>query len=328
MAMSPILGPNQYGKLYFIGCSKWHPEKHWLHRYHWIPPNVDEEIFRYVLENKGRVPDGNGVEPQRSVCAVDSPASGAETLCHVLDGVIRPAKLLQRRPYLSELLRMAAGVRILGNPDSLRNGHNHPAHPHIKPSAVMSVSLEQQWMHLGLKISRQAFADVRKIRDRIAAHRKVEFPAGTGFSGSTIQGSALHANQDRALPVSERYIQRQCPRGFQAGGDFAPAARKVHTGVLALAIDYTFKHIEGDMDEWEVVGFSERFKCHKPAFEQLFLELFDTVYRVTGDKLQCLTPLPPLRMRRRRRQSVDENDIVEGIRQRTQSNRARGEAYK
>jgi hypothetical protein len=29
----------------------------------------------------------------------------------------------------------------------------------------------------------------------------------------------------------------------------------------ALAIDYTFKHIEGDMDEWEVVGFSERFKC-------------------------------------------------------------------
>jgi hypothetical protein len=30
-----------------------------------------------------------------------------------------------------------------------------------------------------------AFADVRKIRDRIAAHRKVEFPAGTGFSGTS-----------------------------------------------------------------------------------------------------------------------------------------------
>ncbi|KAJ7692952.1 hypothetical protein B0H14DRAFT_2199871, partial [Mycena olivaceomarginata] len=49
-------GPTEYGKLYFIGCSKWHPEKRWLHRYHSIPPNVDEEIFRYGLENKGRVP--------------------------------------------------------------------------------------------------------------------------------------------------------------------------------------------------------------------------------------------------------------------------------
>ncbi|KAJ7683931.1 hypothetical protein B0H14DRAFT_3534860 [Mycena olivaceomarginata] len=75
-----------------------------------------------------------------------------------------------------------------------------------------------------------------------------------------------------------------------------PQLAKFIHGVLALAIDYTFKGIEGDMDEWEVVGFSERFKCRipfasfycdrktKPAFEQLFIELFDAVYRVTGDK--------------------------------------------
>ncbi|KAJ7754720.1 hypothetical protein B0H14DRAFT_2635389 [Mycena olivaceomarginata] len=95
-----------------------------------------------------------------------------------------------------------------------------------------------------------------------------------------------------------------------------PQLAKFIHGVLALAIDYTFKRIEGDVDEWEVVGFSERFKCHslcpsqrapgipfaslycdrktKPAFEQLFIELFDAVYRVTGDKLQCSHRLPSL----------------------------------
>ena len=33
--------------------------------------------------------------------------------------------------------------------------------------------------------------------------------------------------------------------------------------VLYLCIDYTFKQVKGDVDEWEVVGFLDRFKCHK-----------------------------------------------------------------
>ncbi|KAJ7885926.1 hypothetical protein B0H14DRAFT_2563623 [Mycena olivaceomarginata] len=50
-------GPNQYGKTYFVGCSKWHPSQCWSHTYHTIPPNVDEDTFKYVLEHAGRLPE-------------------------------------------------------------------------------------------------------------------------------------------------------------------------------------------------------------------------------------------------------------------------------
>ncbi|KAJ7798700.1 hypothetical protein B0H14DRAFT_3156797 [Mycena olivaceomarginata] len=336
-------GPNQYGKLYFIGCSKWHPGKRWLHRYHSIPPNVDEEIFRYVLENKGRVPDGTVLNLNIQCVLSTHPRLGLKhcVFSHVLDGVIHPAKLLQRRcdieliilipvlppddptsPNYYEWLPEYAFQAIL----ILRNGHNHPAHPHIKPSAederllgaamdalgtenltvqtlLNGKSQSTQAMYDGKRVSAvsPAFADVRKIRDRIAAHRKVEFPAGTGFSGV----QHYMQTKDRALPVSERYIHAAMSKGdFNLVVTLHPQLAKFIHGVLALAIDYTFKRIEGDMDEWEVVRFSERFKCRipfasfycdrktKPAFEQLFIELFDAVYRVTGDKFH-LCPFYP-----------------------------------
>jgi hypothetical protein len=68
--------------------------------------------------------------------------------------------------------------------------------------------------------------------------------------------------KDRALPVSERYIHAAISKeDFKLVVTLHPQLAKFIHGVLALAIDYTFKRIEGDMDEWEVVGFSGRFKC-------------------------------------------------------------------
>ncbi|KAJ7879329.1 hypothetical protein B0H13DRAFT_1892288 [Mycena leptocephala] len=74
--------------------------------------------------------------------------------------------------------------------------------------------------------------------------------------------------------------------------------------VLSLTIDYTSKRVEGDMDEWEVAGFLDRFlhrltfaslywdKKTRPAFAQLFTELFDTVRQVTGEQFK-LAPFYP-----------------------------------
>jgi hypothetical protein len=92
--------------------------------------------------------------------------------------------------------------------------------------------------------------------------------------------------------------------------------------ILSLNIDYTFKRVEGAMDEWEVAGFLDRFKqrescviikvpellqlfnsgltfaslyCDRKtreAFAQLFTELFDTVRQVTGQVLK-LAPFFP-----------------------------------
>ena len=33
--------------------------------------------------------------------------------------------------------------------------------------------------------------------------------------------------------------------------------------VYYLVIDYTFKRVKGEIDEWEIVGFVERFKRRK-----------------------------------------------------------------
>jgi len=42
-----------------------------------------------------------------------------------------------------------------------------------------------------------------------------------------------------------------------------PRLAKHFHSVLYLCIDYTFKRVKGDIDEWEVVGFLDRFKRRK-----------------------------------------------------------------
>ncbi|KAJ7215611.1 hypothetical protein GGX14DRAFT_562822 [Mycena pura] len=190
----------------------------------------------------------------------------------------------------------------------VRNAHNHPEHPHTKPSAedeqrlqtainAISVEIRESRFKLcftststvygGKQVSTisPAFADVRKIRDRIAVHRKTEFPKGQDFDG--VKYYMTHADFDLKLVVT-----------------LHPQLAKFIHGVLALAIDFTFKRVEGDMDEWEVVGFSERFKMRIPfasfycnrkttdAFKQLFTELFDAIYHVTGERF-LLRPFYP-----------------------------------
>ncbi|KAJ7690280.1 hypothetical protein B0H14DRAFT_3049556, partial [Mycena olivaceomarginata] len=145
-----------------------------------------------------------------------------------------------------------------------------------------------------------AFADVRKVRDRIAAHRKVEFPAGTGFSGV----QHYMQTKDCALPVSERYIHAAMSKGdFKLVVTLHPQLAKFIHGVLALAIDYTFKRIEGDIARQNPLLSSSLSSCLMPS--------------IASPGTNSTTPA----VRRRRRQSVDENDIVEGIRQRTRSKR-------
>jgi hypothetical protein len=43
-----------------------------------------------------------------------------------------------------------------------------------------------------------------------------------------------------------------------------PRLAKYFHQVYYLAIDYTFKRVKGNIDEWEIVGFIERLKRRKP----------------------------------------------------------------
>ncbi|KAJ7635373.1 hypothetical protein FB45DRAFT_1026254 [Roridomyces roridus] len=313
-------GPNQYGKLYFP-----------------MPANVDEDQFKFVLENDGRLPEGVASSFNEKCVLTTHPRLGLTNCCfsHIIDGVIHPAKLRQRQCD-SELIVFipvppSDKFRYKWEPEyefqailHFRNAHNHPVHPETKPSMADEQLLESAMdafgtqnltvenllnaqstsvVYGGQRVSAvsPAFADVRKVRDAIAARRKMEFPGGTDFAGVQHYIRAI----EQARPTSERYIHAAISKGdFNVVVTLHPQLAKFIHGVLALVIDFTFKRIEGDFDEWEVVGFSDRlesrlsfssFYCDRktvPAFAQLFEEFFDAVFHVTGEKLR-LRPFYP-----------------------------------
>ncbi|KAJ7902279.1 hypothetical protein B0H13DRAFT_1882657 [Mycena leptocephala] len=92
--------------------------------------------------------------------------------------------------------------------------------------------------------------------------------------------------------------------GFRLVVTMHPQIAKLIHNILALVIDFTFKRVEGKMDEWEVAGFVDRFKkrytlgslyCdtkNTEAFAQLFIEFFDTVQHITGQRLK-IAPFYP-----------------------------------
>nr|GAT48672.1 predicted protein [Mycena chlorophos] len=354
-------GVNHYGKIYFVGCSKWVPEERWLHIYFAIPSNVDEQAFKFVLENNGRLPGPEaatlnlnlnciltvhprlGLQECRTSLFIDwiTETEGHQAFSHIALGIIKSAQIVPHECD-SELV-VFIPVRPPENKTHKywyqwfdeykyqavvvpRYPHSHPVHPESKPSATDDHLLDQAMSQLGsenLTVQRllngksfstmdvyggkrisevsPAFADVRKIRDRITAHKKQEFPRGTDWEG--VQHHI--ETKESTLPVSQRYIHAAIKRGdYKMIVTLHPQlAPYIHT-VLALIIDYTFKHVEGNMDEWEVVAFSERFKIRilfatlycdrksRPSFEGLFTEFFDIVYQVTGQRL-AMRPFYP-----------------------------------
>lgn len=50
-----------------------------------------------------------------------------------------------------------------------------------------------------------------------------------------------------------------------------PRLAKYFHQVYYLVIDYTFKRVKGDIDEWEIVGFVERFKRRKSSVQKRFI---------------------------------------------------------
>ncbi|KAJ7660302.1 hypothetical protein DFH06DRAFT_1044030 [Mycena polygramma] len=329
-------GPNQYGKIYFVGCSKWQRTQRWSHVYHTIPPNVDEDKFKYVLEHEGQLPEAT--PDVNATCSLTLHPRIKLKFCsysHIIDNVIRPAQIIERSCPTELIIFIPvpphAGAMYVWQPEFafqaivfLRFGHNHPAHPQAKPSTQDDRLLDAAMRALGSKhlsvrklLTAQststlyggkrvgevspAYIDTRKIRKRIAAYQKIEYPHGKGF-----QGVLNHVEKvERPLPLKERYIHAATTKG-----DFdlvvtlnVQLVYLIHT-VLSIVIDFTFKRVEGDMDEWVVSGFSDRFKrritfarlyCNKKseaAFHQLFHELFDAIHRVSGVKLK-LRPFFP-----------------------------------
>ncbi|KAJ7825255.1 hypothetical protein B0H13DRAFT_1918698 [Mycena leptocephala] len=132
--------------------------------------------------------------------------------------------------------------------------------------------------------SSPAFTDSRKVRDFISAKKKIEHPHGMGW-----EGVLYHLNvRELKLPVRERYIHTaMLKNGIRLVVTMHPQIAMFIHNILSLNIDYTFKRVDGAMDEWEVAGFTERFK------EQLF----DTIRQVTGEPLKLAPFFPDAKCR-------------------------------
>ena len=96
--------------------------------------------------------------------------------------------------------------------------------------------------------------------------RFVYFLANHIIRRSLIYEGLLHEHMQREsnLSADKRYIQAVMvtPEAKWVITMHPRLAKHFHS-VLYLCIDYTFKRVKGDVDEWEVVGFLDRFKRRK-----------------------------------------------------------------
>ncbi|KAJ7162387.1 hypothetical protein C8R46DRAFT_1353332 [Mycena filopes] len=318
------------GKTLFVGCSNWSRIEKNKHIYWPIPDNVNEDDLRFVMEHDGLLPPARRTENTNETCALTVHRRLKLKYCrfsHVIDGKIIPATMQHRECPT----RMLIFVPVHDLPATrhkailiLENPHNHPMHPKIKPNAVdrhkLGKAIEAagltglttmkllnaastSMVYGGSRVSTEspAFTNTRKVRDFISAAKKKEYPRGLGWDGVLYRMST----QEVDLPQSEQYIHMvMAKNGFRLAVTMHPQIAMYIQRVLYLTIDYTFQRIEGKMDEWEVAAFIDRFHrritfaslyCDTKtddAFEQLFIELFAAIKRLTGETFK-LAPFYP-----------------------------------
>jgi hypothetical protein len=73
-----------------------------------------------------------------------------------------------------------------------------------------------------------------------------------------------HVERESKLADKERYIHTVMTKGdIKIAVMMNPIIAKIMHVVAYLCIDYTFKRVSGELNEWEIAGFAERFKRRK-----------------------------------------------------------------
>ncbi|KIO19436.1 hypothetical protein M407DRAFT_223087 [Tulasnella calospora MUT 4182] len=137
------------------------------------------------------------------------------------------------------------------------------------------------------------FLNARRLQEMVKKARTTAHPEGEEWIGLCNQ-----REKDRQLPFEKQYIQACHAEGdIQLCIAMYPAQARIFHLADYLVIDYTFKRIYGDLNEWEIVVWHPshnerttvgRFLCNKQnreAFRLLWRKLFETVDRLTGRPL-------------------------------------------
>ncbi|KAK7033366.1 hypothetical protein R3P38DRAFT_3313383 [Favolaschia claudopus] len=328
-------GPSKYGKKHFVGCSKYRPSERGQHRYAALAANHNEVVLQFLIENGGVLPadDANtGNENTRCSLTVH-PRVGLRdcrmwSFSHIINNKIEPAKILHRLCPS----RLIIFVPVDPVPPALQHKvmvvvekpHNHPMHPKHKPNTEDKLKLHTAMQASGIngltvqkllnasstsavyggkRVADEspAYADTQKVRKAISAQKKIEHPRGMGWDGLLYY---LNTREIK-LATAERYIHTAMNKnGFKLVVTMHPQIAVLIHRVRYLGIDYTFKRVDGVMDEWEVGGFVDRYNqrltlaslyCDKQntdAFTQLFTEFFHVIRHISGEAFK-LAPFYP-----------------------------------
>ncbi|KAJ7130976.1 hypothetical protein C8R46DRAFT_1235973 [Mycena filopes] len=271
-----------YNHLYWIACDGWTPSFKEDHRTHSIPVQVDEALLIKLFAGES-LADNDSVDT-KACSRIVHPHIGAKLkVCrhaHIVNGRAVPECPIKFRPCPSRrtyYIPVDTTIRkvLIFHPNKIP--HNHPIAPPRKLShgsksayrhAVQAVGLlgttvakvdnaPSTRLLLGGQRPAQyapALHDSRVKQDIIAREKKRKYPAGLGVNGAY----DLY-RKDLEKPLEERYIHR-----FQHTPDggliiFTCFTRLLalldDPGVTAFEDDTTFKRVEGDMNEWEVVIF-------------------------------------------------------------------------
>ncbi|KAF8951490.1 hypothetical protein BDZ97DRAFT_1909987 [Flammula alnicola] len=184
---------------------------------------------------------------------------------HVINAKISQGKMVRRKCPTSMVIFIPLDISIQKAIVFLRGPHNHPMHPKTKPSSEEKVQL----------------------------HKAIE---AAGRRGLTVQ-KLLNAPSTSTI-----YNGKSIPEASPAFMDRRRLRDEIHASKMK---DYP-KGMgwEGDIDEWEIVGFLERFKrrvtlarfyCDRNtrnAFGRLFSELFRLIPELTGSILKFFAFFP------------------------------------
>ncbi|GJF01013.1 hypothetical protein PsYK624_173180 [Phanerochaete sordida] len=269
-------GPSTYGKCLFVGCSKWRPDEksRWDHLFMAIPPAVDEQEFVFMYNNEGKLPPGLTTDAER--CAyVAHPRSGMQhcPMSHTKDGRSYTAPMVPHPCDSTMTIYVPLDRNIRKAIVIVKGAHNHPMHSKRKSTTDDRTKLSQAAHAIGVHnvtVSKLmsapstrmifggdiaqttiVYGDRRRLRDNLREIKMTEFPRGTGWDG------VLHEHQQEAARAPEkRYIQTVTTKGdIKIIVTMLPSLAKRFHSALWLAIDFTFKRVLGDMNEWEIVTF-------------------------------------------------------------------------
>lgn len=73
-----------------------------------------------------------------------------------------------------------------------------------------------------------------------------------------------HVERESKLPAAQQYIHTITTKGdIKLAVTMHPVLANLIHSVNYLCIDFTFKRVAGEINEWEIAGFSECFKRRK-----------------------------------------------------------------